>query len=105
MQPVLEITVIHGYGPVSHGVRENARAVIDTLKDLGIFVDYTEVTVPALDIEDSFEPIVLVNNVEVYLPSIKTDPEKLADYLLAMAGGVAGVGVAGFPLPPASIAV
>ncbi|ALL01152.1 hypothetical protein Pyrde_1104 [Pyrodictium delaneyi] len=100
MQPLLEITVIHGYGPISHGVRENARAVAELLRELGIPVDYTEVTIPALDIEDSFEPIVFVNNVEVYLPSVRADVEKLADYLLAMVGGAAGVGVAGFPLPP-----
>ncbi|KSW12289.1 hypothetical protein CF15_05950 [Pyrodictium occultum] len=103
MYQVLEIAVIHGFGPVSKGVRDNARLAVEALRELGLAVDYVEVPVPVLDSEGLFEPVVLANNVEVYIPSIKADPEKLADYILAVAGA-AGVGVAGFPLPPVTLA-
>ncbi len=94
----LTIVGFLGFGPLSHGVSRNLRAVVEKLREMGIVVDYTEVRLPLLDVEE-FEPFALIDGREVYVPSVAVEPEKLVDYLLA--AGI--VGLSPLPVPPVAV--
>ena len=97
----VEVVVFRGYGSRSSAVRENARRVVEALREAGYLASFSEVTVPAIDGEDGFEPFVLVNGVEVYIPAVEIDASKLAEYVIESVH-VAST-LVGFPLPPVGI--
>ena len=97
----LRIVGFYGYGPASAGVRRNTRLLVEGLRELGFIVEYSEVTVPAVDF-DEFEPFVKVNGEEVYIPSVSVDQDTLIDYFLSTA---LMARVAPLPLPPAVTSV
>jgi len=94
----LSIVAFLGYGPLSDGVRRNTLAVVEKLREMGIPVEYSEVRVPAIDLEE-FEPFVKIDEKEVYMPSVKAQPERLVEYVLAfeLVGSLLG-----FLPPPAT---
>jgi len=91
----ITIVAFLGYGPLSEGVRRNTLMIVEKLREMGFHVDYSEVRVPALDIEE-FEPFVKIDEKEVYIPSVSASPEKLVEYVLAYEAVVALLGF----LPP-----
>ena len=82
MEP-LSVTGFYGFGPASAGLRRNVLALVDRLREMGIPVEYSEVTVPALDFEE-FEPFVIVDGREVYIPSVSVDVDTLVEYFIAV---------------------
>ena len=97
----IEVVVFRGYGPQSSAVRENARRVVEVLREAGYLASFSEVTVPAVDGADSFEPFVLVNGIEVYIPAVEIDASRLAEYVIESVHAASTL--VGFPLPPVSI--
>jgi hypothetical protein len=78
----MQVTVFLGYGPLSDGVRRNVLVLVEKLREMGFSVEYSEVRVPALDVEE-FEPFVKIDEREVYIPSVSAPAEKLVEYVLA----------------------
>ena len=95
---LLNITLFRGYGGISQGVLLNIRKVAETLSERGFIVVVREVSVPAIDLVDDFTPFVLVNGVEVHVPSVDVDVEVLADYIVETA--MAYENMLGLPMPP-----
>jgi hypothetical protein len=93
------VEVFRGFGGQSSGIVRNVLRAVEELRSEGFNITIVEIVVPALD--DEFEAFVRVNGVEIYVPSIPVDEKLLADYLLWRAVEASGVGIAGFPLPPA----
>lgn len=78
----IRVSAFLGYGPLSEGVRRNTLKLVEKLREMGFQVDYNEVRVPALDLEE-FEPFVKIDEREVYIPSVNASAEKLVEYVLA----------------------
>ncbi|ABM81054.1 hypothetical protein [Hyperthermus butylicus] len=97
----VEVVVFRGYGSRSSAVRENARRVVEALREAGYLASFSEVTVPVADGEEGFEPFVLVNGVEVYISAVEVDSSRLAEYVIESV--YLASTLAGFPLPPVSI--
>ncbi len=98
----MEVTVFHGYGPLSQGVLRNIRRAAEILRDQGYIVVIREVTVPALDTEDEFTPFVMVNGVELHIPFVEVDENILAQYMVESIEAYENM--LGLPAPPVAIA-
>lgn len=95
---ILEVTVFRGYGPFSQGVLRNVVKAAEELRNQGYIVVINEVTVPALDVEDGFTPFIMINGVELYIPSVDVDEKVLAEYIAETI--TAYENMLGLPAPP-----
>jgi hypothetical protein len=98
----VSIVVFAGFGGRSSGVLRNAKLLYEELRSEGFTVEYSEVRVPATDRE--FEPFILVNGLEIYIPAVEVDVNYLVDYIMWRLG-FNSCGIAGFPLPPSAAVV
>ena len=71
---------------------------VEELRNQGYIVVVNEVTVPVLDEEDKLAPFIMINGVELYVPSIDVDEKVLADYIVETI--TAYENMLGLPVPP-----
>lgn len=90
--------MFHGYGERSQGVLRNVMRAVEELRNQGYIVVVNEVTVPVLDEEDKLTPFIMINGVELYIPSIDVDEKVLADYIVETI--TAYENMLGLPVPP-----